>query len=206
VLAIDRTGFGFGTKRFPGISNVLRATSFVSAASELDPASARHERDLRQVQGDIDETVGMVEFEVDDQSPEDIAVAIDQLLSLPEVLDVRQTPSFGKKGRLGVNIRIICENHALQATAQACFAQFTTLGVRLSSVRRLALARENHTVATEHGPVRVKRARRPDGAITAKVEMDDLTQLRTHRDRQLERDRAERAASSIGDDDPTSQS
>ena len=39
--------------------------------------------------------IGVCEFEVDDQTPEDLAVALDRLRELPGVLDVIQTTVLG---------------------------------------------------------------------------------------------------------------
>jgi hypothetical protein len=43
----------------------------------------------------------------DDQSPEDLALALDRLRARPDVHDVIQTPVFGKKGRLATSIRLL---------------------------------------------------------------------------------------------------
>lgn len=157
---LDRTGIGFGGRRLPGISNVLRVLAF-SAVQE--PAG---------IPGGVPGTdrVAVVEFDVDDQTGEELAVALDHLRDLPDVLDVVQSAVVGKKGRLAVAVRVLARVEALDAVTQECLRCTTTLGVRTRVETRAVLARRATT--TSDG-VRVKVADRPGGA-TAKAEMDDV--------------------------------
>jgi hypothetical protein len=150
-------GYGFGTKVFPGLSNLLRISVF-----EDTPSGAGAE------------PVGVCEFEVDDQTPEDLAVALDRLRELSDVLDVVQTPVFGKKGRLGAQVRVLALLPRIDAIIDRCLIETTTLGVRWYPVNRRTLAREMSNHAIEGAQVRVKRTRRPDATVTRKAEMDDL--------------------------------
>ncbi|MCC7045532.1 MAG: LarC family nickel insertion protein [Alphaproteobacteria bacterium] len=147
------TGIGFGTKTFPGISNVLRALIFEDAA----PARAWRTED-----------VAVIEFEVDDQAPEDLAVGLDRLRGLRGVRDVLQESVLGKKGRLAAHVRIQCAPERRDAVIAACFEETTTIGLRYTSAQRAVLPR---VLETSDG-VPVKRVRRPDGSVTVKTEID----------------------------------
>lgn len=147
---LDRTGIGFGTRRLPGMSNVLRILAFADEAVAQD-------------------RIGIIQFEIDDQNGEELAVALDQLRSTEGVIDVTQTPTFGKKGRMMAAIQVLTSPEAIEAVSAQCFRQTTTLGLRSRTEARLVLPRQ--AVKTEGG-VRVKIAERPGGA-TAKAEMDD---------------------------------
>ena len=151
-----RTGVGFGTRTFPGISNVVRLLAF----EEVQVATGGDE-------------VAQIQFEVDDQTPEDLAIALDKLRAHPHVLDVLQTPAFGKKGRITMRIQMLAEISDLESVFDACFSETTTLGVRYQLMQRRKLARANTTVEAAGRQVRVKIAERP-GRKTAKVEADDL--------------------------------
>ncbi len=151
-----RTGVGFGTKTFPGISNVVRLLVF---------------EDVRVAQGG--DEVAQILFEVDDQTPEDLAIALDKLRAHPAVLDVLQTPTFGKKGRITMRIQMLAEISGLESVFDACFSETTTIGVRYQLMQRRKLARANTTVEAAGRQVRVKVSERP-GRKTAKVEADDL--------------------------------
>jgi uncharacterized protein (DUF111 family) len=117
--------------------------------------------------------VGVIEFEIDDQSAEDLAHGLDALRATPGVLDVLQAPAFGKKGRMLTAVRLLAVPSALHAVAEAVFRQTTTLGLRVQTVERLELTRQTQGVELEGRPVRVKLAERP-GGVTAKAEADDI--------------------------------
>lgn len=154
------TGFGFGTKVFPGISNVLRALKFESAAS------------TRQWQSD---TVTQIAFELDDQTAEETAVAAEYLRDLPGVVDVLQHPVYGKKGRMAVSLQVLCLPTVAESAIEACFAQTTTLGLRITQTTRAVLTREAFVLPAPDGEIRLKSAVRP-GGNTIKAEMDDIEQ------------------------------
>ncbi len=58
--------------------------------------------------------------------------------------------------------------------ADACFAETSTLGLRLREEWRRVLPRREVDVDTVGMTVRVKVAKRPDGTITAKTAHDDV--------------------------------
>lgn len=153
---LARTGIGFGTRTFPGISNVLRVLAF-------EETPAPHAAD----------EVAQVQFEVDDQTPEDLAIALDKLRAHPSVLDVLQTPAFGKKGRITMHIQLLAGVADLESVFDACFSETTTLGVRYQLLQRRKLARTSSTVEAAGRQVRIKVAERT-GRKTLKVEADDL--------------------------------
>lgn len=165
------TGHGFGTRRLEGMSNVLRALVF-----EHLPDEATSSMPLGS-SGDDTDTVAVLSFEVDDQTPEDLAIAQDHLRDLENVLDVLQIPVVGKKGRMAANLRLLVRPHDIEPVIAACFAETTTLGVRWHVARRAVLAR---AMASTDDGTRVKLAQRPGGAVTAKVESDDLAGITGH--------------------------
>jgi uncharacterized protein (TIGR00299 family) protein len=174
----DRVGYGFGTKRFEGLSNVLRV--LVMDRVEADQS---------------EEDIGVLSFEVDDQTPEDLAIGLDRLRGVPGVIDVLQSAAFGKKGRLVTSVRVLAAAAATDAVADRCFAETTTLGVRIERVQRRVLPRR--IVAQGDGDnrsVRVKHAVRPGGAVTVKADIDDIAAAGDHRERARRRQRIEQAA------------
>jgi len=154
---LRRSGYGFGSKRFPGISNVTRALVF-----DTPSASAWSTDQVLQL-----------EFEIDDQTPEELADALDRLRAMNGVLDVTQTVAFGKKGRQVAAIRILASPGDEDSVTRACFDETTTLGIRRQTVTRSVLPRSEQTVTRNDRKFRIKLARRP-GSTTAKTEMDDV--------------------------------
>ena len=184
-LRLVRSGSGFGARRFEGMSNVLRLLAFEALA----PENATNDR------------VTVCGFEIDDQSPEDLAVALDRLRALDGVLDVVQVPVFAKKGRLGAQVQVLAHPGAQARIIDEVFAQTTTLGVRWHEAKRQVLPRDEIQVDSDGGTVRVKRARRPGGGFTVKAEMDDVAALGVGR-KARERVRYQAEAAALGDDEP----
>jgi uncharacterized protein (TIGR00299 family) protein len=151
-----RSGCGFGTRTLPGLSNVLRLLAFAAAEGSAS----------------FDQVVA-ISFEVDDQSPEDLAIGLDRLRDNPAVLDVLQVPAYGKKGRVTAQIRILAMPDRLDEVVDDCFRETTTLGLRWQQMDRRVLQRSESLVAVDGRRVGVKVAQRPGGA-TFKVESDAL--------------------------------
>jgi uncharacterized protein (TIGR00299 family) protein len=161
VLA--RSGIGCGTRRFDGLPNVLRALAIQTAT--VDTHGPLHDR------------IGVVAFEVDDMTPEELAVASDRLRACAGVVDVSHQTRFGKKGRAQFAVQLLCEPDVVDAVVAACFAETSTLGLRVDVASRLILRRSADALDVEGTRYPVKRAYRPDGSVTAKVESDALAAL-----------------------------
>lgn len=146
------SGTGLGQRQLAGRANLLRASLYTGAAMASDDA------------------VSVLRFEVDDQSPEDLALGLDALRQLDGVLDVCQWPAFAKKGRMTAAIQVLARPDCEARAIDAAFRETTTLGVRRSRAVRSVLPRQSRE--TPHGPV--KLARRPDGRWTGKLEADAL--------------------------------
>ncbi|TSD87224.1 LarC family nickel insertion protein [Mycobacterium sp. KBS0706] len=171
------TGIGFGTRILPGLSNCARVLRF--DAAESAPAF------------DTD-AVLVVECEIDDQSGEELALALDRLRAHPAVLDVVQAPVFGKKGRMMAQLRLLALPEARDEVLRLCFAETTTIGLRHSVQARAVLPRRMVEVEAGGRTVRVKAVDRPGGR-TAKAEADDVADLDGHKARRARRRAAEDA-------------
>lgn len=187
---LRRTGHGFGTKVFPGLSNVLRVLEFELAESNASFGP-----------GDV----AMIQFEVDDQTAEDLAIALDHLRAHPSVFDVMQSSVFGKKGRVAAQIQVLADPGALDAVAEACFLETTTIGLRYQIVSRKTLPRDIKRVQVGHHIVRVKVAQRGEVA-TAKAESDDTLNVASHDARVRLRQTAETTAKAQSGNTPNAES
>lgn len=171
------TGIGFGTRILPGLSNCARVLRF-------DPA--------QEAPGFETDSVLVVECEIDDQSGEELALALDRLRSHPAVLDAVQAPVFGKKGRMMAHLRLLARPEARDEILRLCFAETTTIGLRHSVQARAVLPRRMVEVEAGGRTVRVKAVDRP-GGLTAKAEADDVADLAGHKARRARRRAAEDA-------------
>jgi len=180
-MRLSATGHGLGSRELAGKPNALRVL-LLGEVPEVGERRPGRER------------VAVLRFEVDDQPAEDLALGLDRLRARTDVLDVCQWPVVGKAGRLASAVQLLCAPEAVEAVARACLAETTTLGVRIETVERRILARDTVTIETRGRRVRVKRARRPDGAISAKAELADLAASRGDATARSELRRAAEAA------------
>jgi uncharacterized protein (TIGR00299 family) protein len=149
-------GFGAGTRTLPGVPNVLRVLVFEQREATT------HER------------VALVEFDVDDMTGEELALAADRLRTVEGAIDVSVGTRTGKKGRIVADFRVLARIAAADAVADACFAETSTLGLRIREERRRVLSRNEVSVDAKGVSLRVKVAKRPDGTTTAKTAHDDV--------------------------------
>ncbi len=155
-------GCGAGSRTLPGLPNIVRALVLERASAALADADG----------------VAVLEFDVDDMTGEEIAVAADHLRSELGVLDVSIGTRHGKKGRPLVDFRLLVQPHAADAIAQACFAETSTLGLRVREERRRVLQRIEVASAVDGAQMKVKIAERPNGERTAKAAQDDVVATR----------------------------
>jgi hypothetical protein len=153
-------GCGAGTRELPGAPNVVRALVF----------------DRRQSGSET--VVTGIEFDVDDMTGEEIALAAERLRAEPGVIDVSLGIRHGKKGRPLTEFRLLVQRPAAEAVAQACFVETSTLGLRLRDERRRVLPRAEVATTVEGAARRVKVAERPGGSRTAKAAHDDVATIR----------------------------
>lgn len=175
AMIMGRSGIGFGARHFEGIPNILRLIA------------------LEPVAGPQTDEVAVLQFEVDDQPAEDLALGLEKLRNLPAVIDVIQLPAFGKQGRLTSQIQLLARAEALDAVITQCFLETSTLGLRWQLVRRSVLEREMAEYDDGERQIRVKLARRPQGLITAKAEMRDVAPAGGFADRARLRQQAEQS-------------
>lgn len=165
-----RTGTGFGSREMPGISNCLRALVFEpEPALEGGGEAGFTHRDL-----------GVITFEVDDLSAEDLATGLDHIRALPGIHDVIQAVAFGKKGRVATQVQVLVAPPALDRAIAACFTETTTIGLRFHRVQGAALRRVSGSVEVEGRSIGVKLVARPGGVVTAKAEASDVAARAGH--------------------------
>ncbi len=154
LMAVKAIGYGMGKKDFER-ANCVRA--FLG------------EREAKR--GDITR----LECNLDDMTAEDIAFAMERLFEAG-ARDVYTQPIGMKKNRPGTLLSVICLPEDADALAAVMMRHTTTLGIRRQDLSRYVLDRNEDTVQTPWGPVRIKRA---SGMGTARVkpEYEDLAAL-----------------------------
>lgn len=155
-LELKGVGYGFGSKKMPSLSNVLRVLFFESLPSEQQP-------------------IAQLNFEIDDMTGEELSICLDNLRAAEGVLDVTQSTVYGKKNRVVMSVQVLAKVELFEHVVNIILSSTTTLGVRHQIVARTVLPRASKALTVGDSNVRVKVAERPGGAKTAKVEIDDLS-------------------------------
>lgn len=149
-MKIEKSGYGAGTREFPGLPNVVRLT-IGESASTLAAKTAS-------------ETVAVLEANIDDLNPQVFGYVMDRLLE-EGALDVFGMPVQMKKNRPGTLLTVLCKPEDASKLTQLIFTETTTLGVRRRDEMRQTLARRWENVRTQWGDVRIKIASM-NGCIT----------------------------------------
>lgn len=157
----SRSGFGAGTKDFPGRANALR----IVLGERALQAPAREVATLTMLAADID-----------DMTPEHVAAAADGLRAAG-ALDVTLLAVTMKKGRPGTRIEVLCQPADAARLESLLLTSTTSIGVRRSDVSRRALPRARHVVKVLGHDVAVKFVTRPDNSRTMKPEHDDVARV-----------------------------
>ena len=143
AMKLAKIGLGAGSKDLE-IPNILRL--WIGEAEINQPKLK-----LKQ------ETITVLETQIDDLNPQAVAYTLDQLLTAG-ALDVF-TQSIGmKKSRSGILLTVICHPEIANICQTIIFSETTTLGIRERTQQRSILDREIKPVETKYGAVRIKIA------------------------------------------------
>ncbi|MEP6729586.1 MAG: nickel pincer cofactor biosynthesis protein LarC [bacterium] len=156
-----RSGFGAGTKDFPGRANALR---IILADVEIAASSLAREQ------------LALLACDVDDMSPEYLAAVTDRA-RVEGALDVILIATTMKKGRAGTRIELLCSHTDAGRFERLLLTETTSIGVRRSDVSRVALVRREAFVDVVGHTIRLKVVELPDGGTRAKPEFDDVQRV-----------------------------
>lgn len=165
IRRLSRSGVGFGARTLSGVSNCVRVLVFDDATTAAAGPIARRQ-------------LAVVTFEVDDQSPEDLATGLDHIRALHGVLDVTQSSVAGKKGRIAAHVQVLAAPRDLENVIAACFEETTTIGLRYQLTEGALLSRRLETVEIEGERLQVKVVDRPGGARSGKTEAAEVASHR----------------------------
>jgi uncharacterized protein (TIGR00299 family) protein len=159
-MTVVAVGHGAGARDYPERPNVVRAMLGERAAVERAGPGPRIPQVL------------VVEFTVDDATPQVLAYATERLFAAG-ALDVHTTPVQMKKGRAGHQITALTHIEHFDAVTRAALTETTTLGLRYHLEARIELERSVERARTPYGPIRVKVGRLDGAEIHATPEYDD---------------------------------
>ncbi|MEG4284843.1 nickel pincer cofactor biosynthesis protein LarC [Microcoleus sp. A006_D1] len=181
-------GLGAGSRNL-AIPNILRlwigekkgrlATDFVTDltdGSQRQEVIGKQEENYRLPIANSQETVCVLETQIDDLSPQAIGYVFDALF-VAGALDVFTAPIVMKKSRLGVLLTVICHPEFQDACEAVMFRETTTLGIRISTQQRTILDREFERVQTEYGEVKIKVAKSGQTIVNVQPEYEDCAEI-----------------------------
>jgi uncharacterized protein (TIGR00299 family) protein len=162
-----RVGVGLGSRQLdrPNLLRLVLAEP-LQADGELQPATAPQL-----------ESVLVQQAQIDDATPEDLAVLLEALREAGG-LEVFCQPVQMKKGRSGWLVTaLVPPGEPANRLRLVWWRHSTSLGVREHLEQRWALPRRAVSLDTPLGRVRLKQALLPDGRWRSKPEHDDLLAL-----------------------------
>jgi uncharacterized protein (TIGR00299 family) protein len=155
ALALESVGYGAGTRELEQLPNLVRVLVGERAGADALRADAL-----------------LIEANLDDISPQLLPDASERCFAAG-ALDVWVAPVQMKKGRPGFVFSALARPSDERAVAEAILRETTTLGVRVSAVRRWELAREWVEVEVEGETIRVKVGLLDGAVVNVAPEHDD---------------------------------
>jgi hypothetical protein len=160
AMRVKATGHGAGGRNTPGEPNLLR----LLVGEEAEDAERG-------------EPIAVIETVIDDSTPQLLAY-VSELLLDAGAWDVYRTAVQMKKGRTGVELKVLCSPDLAPALRELILRETTTIGLHWRIEKKMALDRESVNAKTEWGEVRIKVARWPSGKVAnASPEYEDCRRL-----------------------------
>ncbi|GAB1453079.1 nickel pincer cofactor biosynthesis protein LarC [Draconibacterium sp.] len=157
---ITKTAYGIGN-RDSEVPNVLRV--YLGEDSN----------DLRDVK--TEEAI-VLESNIDDMNPEHYDFILKQLFKAG-ASDAWLVPVIMKKSRPGATLSVLCKEELTPKVKEIIFSHSTSLGIREYRVNKNMLRREESTIETVFGPVRIKQSYFNGIMVHSKPEFEDCKTL-----------------------------
>lgn len=151
MMNLEHIGYGFGKKQTER-PNAVR----VWIGNTTTPA----------------ETLVLLECNIDDQTPEQLAYVCERLMN-HGARDVWQTAITMKKGRTAVQLSLLCDADREAELVNVLFHESSTFGMRRQLVERHVAARDIQPVSTPYGMIKVKHKIWQGQRITSAPEYED---------------------------------
>lgn len=157
-MRLQKVGYGAGSRDFPNWPNMLRI--LIGETEQVTHTD-------RMV---------LMETTIDDLNPQVYEHLMERLFSAG-ALDVYLTSITMKKGRPGVLLSVLAEQHRSSDMTDIVFQETTTLGIRQVDVQRRILPRTSRDVETRFGRIRAKVVTRSGGQQKLLPEYQDCRRI-----------------------------
>lgn len=146
-----KTGYGAGQRELPDRPNLLRIITGTPIGPKTD------------LKGSLQtDQIIILETCIDDMNPELFGFLMERLFE-DGALDVYWIPVHMKKNRPGTMVQVLCKEDRKDNLIQRLLAETTSLGIRYYHAQRQLLARDQLTISSSLGEIRVKRIKDQQG-------------------------------------------
>ena len=160
AMRVQSSGYGAGGRDTPGQPNLVRLL-----VGEGDGSR------------ESTEPIAILETVIDDSTPQLLSY-VSELLLQAGAWDVYRIPVQMKKGRMGVQMTILCRPDLVTSLRDLLFRETTTIGAHWRVETKMALRREFAEVKTMWGVVKIKVARSANGEVlNASPEYEDCRRI-----------------------------
>ena len=150
-MRAKKTGYGAGQRELQDRPNLLRIIAGTPVAPKID---LKH-----SLQTD---RIIILETCIDDMNPELFGFLMERLFE-DGALDVYWIPVHMKKNRPGTMVQVLCTEDRKDNLIRRLLAETTSLGIRYYHAQRQLLTRDQMTITTSLGEIRVKRIKDQQG-------------------------------------------
>lgn len=157
---IIKTGYGIGN-RDSEVPNVLRVYLCEDSNS------------LKDV--NMEEAI-VLESNIDDMNPEHYDFLLEKLFA-DDASDAWISPVIMKKSRPAVTLSVLCKEELVDKMKAIIFSNSTSIGIREYRVKKNMLRREESTVETTYGAVKIKQSFFEGKMVRSKPEYEDCKRL-----------------------------
>lgn len=158
---IVKTAYGIGNRDTSELANVLRVYLCEEADAVKDVSS---------------ENAMVLESNIDDMNPEHYDYILEQLFN-GGASDAWIVPIVMKKSRPAATLSVLCKAELVEKMKEIVFIHSTSIGIREYGVKKNMLRREESTVETSFGSVRIKQSFFNGGLVRSKPEFEDCKRL-----------------------------
>lgn len=193
AVVVDNIAYGAGTMKLPW-ANVLRAylcrrlevapaftpselVQTTAASPETRPSDkvpagrvAKGER-----RGYLTDSLYLVSTNLDDISPEIVGGLIERLIE-QGARDAWIETGIGKKSRPVMILNLLADEEKVKPLSDLLFTETSTFGIRIIPAERIILEREESTIRTSHGDIKIKIGKREGRIIKISPEYESLSE------------------------------
>ena len=126
-----------------------------------------------------EDVVSLIQTNIDDMNPELYEHIVDRLFH-EGALDVFLTPIQMKRTRPATMLSVIADEEKMEKMLEIIFDETTTLGIRISKIKRRKLDRENRKVSTKYGKIEVKIGKHDGVVKNISPSYEECRKIATH--------------------------